>query len=671
MAASWDLFAAILLANAVLAGAIAAQCLRRRHAAGQTAFGLMMAALAVWAFGYAMEAAFQPYEAKVFWIKFENLGIATISVLWFIFCLQFTQQDRRLTRRTIPLLFIIPAITLFLLYSGRWASLHYAGLAVYSDTGGPLVVERGPWYWIQLGYHYLLMLGGSIALITAIIRFPAVYRGQAAVLLAGLGVMWAANLYYSLGALLGSRYSTPLDFTPIAFVIVGAIYGIGIFRFRLFDLMPVASDIVLGSIPEMVMVLDLQDRVVNINATGQVWIGKPEREIIGKNIDDSLGALSREFATLEDTFDAHQEITLNGNPTRTLDFVISPLNDHFGRLLGRVVVARDVTARKETEIALHDSDQRMRALLDTSPDTILITDASGNILNVNLQTARTFGYEIEEIRGRMIEALVPGIRLEAASHSGGPATDTPLHHQALRGHHKDGHQIPLDVAVSAFRTPLGHWAMAIMHDLTIRKQMEDDLRLANDALRLQLEKIEALKAQLNEQAIRDPLTGLFNRRYLSETLRRDFERSVREDKPISLVLLDIDHFKKVNDTYGHEAGDAALKGLSDMLASKIRRSDMACRYGGEEFVVILVGAQSEFAALRAESWRRELELQPAVFQGQPLRVTISVGVASFPAHGTSPEALLRAADEAMYYSKTSGRNRVTIYSLDWASRPLR
>ncbi|MBS1189364.1 MAG: hypothetical protein H6R10_1156 [Rhodocyclaceae bacterium] len=202
--------------------------------------------------------------------------------------------------------------------------------------------------------------------------------------------------------------------------------------------------------------------------------------------------------------------------------------------------------------------------------------------------------------------------------------------------------------------------LGTVHDITERKRAEDELRRANERLGAQLMEIERLRAILQEQAIHDPLTGLFNRRYMEETLAREFAGAERENYPVSLVMVDIDHFKRVNDTYGHQAGDMVLTDLSETLSGHIRGRDIACRYGGEEFLAVLPHTPIEVAAHRAELWRASFEALELEYEGQTFRATISLGVAAFPAHGTTSQAVLAAADKALYAAKAGGRNRIVV-----------
>jgi diguanylate cyclase (GGDEF)-like protein len=198
-------------------------------------------------------------------------------------------------------------------------------------------------------------------------------------------------------------------------------------------------------------------------------------------------------------------------------------------------------------------------------------------------------------------------------------------------------------------------------ELEQRRDAQAALERANEQLQAQIRQIEVLQVELRDQAVRDPLTGLFNRRYLKETLQREIARARREDLPIGIMIMDIDEFKNVNDVYGHNAGDRLLQAMADMLKTNIRAEDIVCRYGGEEFVIVMPGASLGVAYERAELLRQNVDQMWVPYEGELLHVTISLGVAAYPLHGTDGEDALIRADRALYQAKQAGRNRVVAY----------
>jgi diguanylate cyclase (GGDEF)-like protein/PAS domain S-box-containing protein len=170
-----------------------------------------------------------------------------------------------------------------------------------------------------------------------------------------------------------------------------------------------------------------------------------------------------------------------------------------------------------------------------------------------------------------------------------------------------------------------------------------------------------LREALRNQSIRDPLTGLYNRRYLEEMMERETRRAVRAEHGLGVLMLDLDHFKQFNDTYGHDAGDIVLRETAAFLSKSVRAEDIVCRFGGEEFVVILPIADLKATQARAERIHSRLRELSVMHQGQPLgTITASVGVAELPQHGTSSKELLEAADAALYRAKRAGRDRVIV-----------
>jgi diguanylate cyclase (GGDEF)-like protein/PAS domain S-box-containing protein len=170
-----------------------------------------------------------------------------------------------------------------------------------------------------------------------------------------------------------------------------------------------------------------------------------------------------------------------------------------------------------------------------------------------------------------------------------------------------------------------------------------------------------LREALRNQSIRDSVTGLFNRRYLEETLEREVHRCIRTGQSLGVIMLDLDHFKSFNDTFGHDAGDVVLHNVGVFLSKNTRADDIACRYGGEEFVLILPNANLQATESRAEQLREAAKQLNIAYLGKPLgAVTISVGVATFPQHGSSSAQLMAKADGALYQAKMSGRDRVVV-----------
>ncbi len=192
---------------------------------------------------------------------------------------------------------------------------------------------------------------------------------------------------------------------------------------------------------------------------------------------------------------------------------------------------------------------------------------------------------------------------------------------------------------------------------------ENFVRAMGDTLALSLANLR-MREHLQDKAIHDYLTHLYNRSFFDETLEREISRAIRNHAPLGLILLDIDHFKRINDSFGHPVGDNALRIIGSYLRSQVRREDVPCRYGGEEFGLILPGASLRCTQERAETLRHGLESIRLQLGADPLLFTVSLGVAAFPEHGKTRELIVLAADQALFRAKQGGRNRVAVAAVD-------
>ena len=199
---------------------------------------------------------------------------------------------------------------------------------------------------------------------------------------------------------------------------------------------------------------------------------------------------------------------------------------------------------------------------------------------------------------------------------------------------------------------------------------ETELLDANQALKRHLGEIEGLErnlrltdlahSRLSDQANRDPLTHLYNRRYLDSSLMQALQRCKRAGQPLAVIMVDIDNFKKINDSHGHQAGDQVLTSLGEQLAGMARADDVACRYGGEEFILVLPGMSLDTARSRAEELRTSFARNGVAYGELRLQATLSAGIAAYPQHGSTADELIRSVDMALYQAKDAGRNRVGV-----------
>jgi diguanylate cyclase (GGDEF)-like protein/PAS domain S-box-containing protein len=348
---------------------------------------------------------------------------------------------------------------------------------------------------------------------------------------------------------------------------------------------------------------------------------------------------------------------------------------YFARLTRSL--SREMITRRVFERALRTSEERYRQLAEHSKDVIWTLDLGTRrftYVSPSIEGARGFTPEevvsqplsaslLPESHAKIMAMLEEHLRRIDAGDQSALSAMTEVEQP-----HKNGGVVVSEVVASFLLDADGkpQSVLGVSRNITERRRVEAQLREANDKLRGQLEEIENLHVALQEQAIRDSLTGCFNRRYLDETLERELSRSRREGNPLSLVILDLDHFKQINDTYGHQAGDQALVVLAETLRADIRHEDVLCRYGGEEFIILMPHMPLATAAERAEAWRQKIADIRVPFGKFELTFTTSAGVAAYPDHGKTPDELSQSADLALYLAKNGGRNRVVVFSVDAA-----
>ncbi len=311
-----------------------------------------MLALAVWTLAYGLELASTSLTVMLFWIKIEYLGIATIPALWLIFTIQYARRESWLTWPNLLLFFIIPALTLVLVWTNELHHLYYRSTSVDTRGSFPLLaITTGPWYKVHLTYFYLCMLAGVILLGMVFRRAASLYRLQAGIILMGALVPWVINAMY----LSGIRPFAHLDLTPFAFIITGLIASWGMFRFHLLDIVPVARDKLLESMRDGMLVLDVQNRILDLNQAARQFIQVDVVSPIGRFAEAVFTPWPEIARHVSDTQKTNLEIILNPATPRHFDFQIIPLHDRTGNLTGRLLIGRDITARKEAEVALQQA----------------------------------------------------------------------------------------------------------------------------------------------------------------------------------------------------------------------------------------------------------------------------------------------------------------------------
>jgi len=333
-----------------------------------------------------------------------------------------------------------------------------------------------------------------------------------------------------------------------------------------------------------------------------------------------------------------------------------------GSVLQVICSFSDITVHKQTEEKLRQLSQAV----EQAPISIVITNTDGCIQYVNPCFSQVTGYSEKEVIGQNPRILKsnktsPDIHFQLWK----AITNGDVWHGELINKKKNNElyfeSAVISPIINAHKITTHY--LAVKEDITERKHAEEELLKYNQQLQVQLNEIKRLENKLRDQANRDPLTGLYNRRYLYEQLPQEIAQATEQHYPISFVMIDLDYFKLINDKFGHDTGDWVLQTFAKQLIQQVRATDIVCRYGGEEFLVVLPNTPMDAAYRAAERWRISLEkLKTSFEENRKFRITLSSGIALFPYHGTTLETVISAADKALFQAKESGRNCVVVSS---------
>jgi diguanylate cyclase (GGDEF)-like protein len=503
---------------------------RRNMVSGWLVMGYALG-LAEWTFAGTLEALVIDPQTKILFAKIEYIGFLAVVPFAYLFVKQYVTAGRISFSQAMPV-FILPVITLAVVWTNDSHHLFWSSFVPGNQSLNLLIYNHGPWFYVNSGYIYLLVLLSIVRLVRAYRSGQKLFRNQlAAILGAFIFPLISCTTY-----ILGIVPVEGMDTTALGFGVAGLIIAFALLRLQLVELLPIACEQIFESMRDGVMVLDGKNRLVDINPAAQKFM----------------------------LIDPHAAI---GSPvTKLLPKVLLGLFEPNGHNIASL----EILAR----------DQKTYINVYTTPLGAKGSESSGTLI--------TF------------------------------------------------------------------------QDITPRKQVELRLQQSNIQLQKELQQIEELQESLRAQAVRDPLTGLYNRRYLEETLEREISRAWRTQTSVAVMMIDFDGFKEVNDHFSHQAGDKALQTFGEILKKTSRREDIACRYGGDEFLMILPEIEASAAQQRGESWRKSVaDLQLTTPQGK-VKLTVSIGIAMFPQHGSTADELIHAADKAMYDAKRQGKNFVRL-----------
>jgi diguanylate cyclase (GGDEF)-like protein/PAS domain S-box-containing protein len=421
------------------------------------------------------------------------------------------------------------------------------------------------------------------------------------------------------------------------------------------------------SVSDSIVVIDEEGRVVLANPACDRLLGYAPAELAGQMVEVLVPERFRgheryraEYAKNPHPRPMGKGLALYaldaGGREVPVDIALAPI--FVGGRHWAAAVLRDMRGRANGPETL----RLQAAALRSAANGVVITDRTGTIIWVNPAACEITGYSANELIGQHTRLLKSGQhdrsfyeRLWSTINRGETWSGTIINRR------KDGTLYREEQMIAPVLDDGGDVShfIAIKQDVSARYQAEDSLALAHSELAARVVEIEMLNRRLSEQATRDPLTNLYNRRHFEEVIARDAAHAVRAGTPLAILAFDIDQFKQVNDTHGHAAGDFVLQTFARMLSGDVRASDLVCRTGGEEFVVALPGITLPAAVECAEQWRTQFgALAMEAGSGAAVRCTVSIGVAMLRAGQETVDAALGRADAALYEAKRAGRDRV-------------
>ena len=397
----------------------------------------------------------------------------------------------------------------------------------------------------------------------------------------------------------------------------------------------------MNNISDSIYFKDKEKRFIRVNRTKAEHSGVAPEEMIGKTDFDFF---PKEIAL--QSFEDDNHITESGRSiidkiekiihSDKTEYWVSttkvPWHDDEGRITGVIGISRDITQRKQAEEAVKKSQQEFASLFHSNPEALVYLDEKSDVLNINPRFTELFGYTLEEIKGRNINEgfIHPSDKIEEGKKLSKKGLEGYLNYETIRKK-KDGTLFPISIST----TPLvidgqAKGEIGIYIDITERKQLDE-----------KLEKLARI----------DSLTGCYNRRYGLELLDRQIKLSHRSKSPLLLAFLDIDGFKTINDTFGHDEGDKVLKEVINLFKSTLREIDIICRMGGDEFILIFPDNSLKDASQIKERLNKNLVKLNQTLK-KPYQIDLSIGLSEYdPDHPLTMDELIRIADQKMYEEK--------------------
>lgn len=605
-------------------------------------FAVGMTGITFWTLASGLDYAAVPIPLKVFFTKWEYVGYHIALIYFLMFVLSYAGYGSLVENKFVrTFLWIVPASNILLAWTNEWHQWLWSGFVRSRFGDNTVIFEHGPAFLWVAGTGYLLIISIVLTAWLASCRGSEYARRQGRLLFYGSLLPLLGNLIYQFQPL----EFDGVDWSSILLSISSLLFLWVLYGMHLLDIVPIAREKLIDGLQDGMVVLDMQGRIVDINQPAIRMIGSQPGNLVGKRLDELISPA--EWLSEHPTErERRTELEMGGTEKRYFDVLLSPLFEKHTEVIGQLITFHDVTIRKQNELRL----LQLTRAVEQSPTSVIITDLEGNITYVNPWFATLTDYTPEEVIGENPRIL--------------KSSQTPAHvYRDLWATINSGKVWKGELLNKKKNGDL-YWEY-----VTIAPVLDHAGRMLNFiAVKADITEQKKAEKALQELAATDPLTGLFNRRHFFDIVNAILAEAMRYGYPVVLLLFDIDHFKEVNDTYGHMAGDLALQHLVNAIRLSTRAADIAARFGGDEFVILLPQTDGTQAVHMAERLQNYLAENPVPNTEGRLFIMLSIGIASVPVNQEtiSIDTLLEHADKALYNAKNAGRNRVCVYdqSLD-------
>ncbi|GIV64460.1 MAG: hypothetical protein KatS3mg045_1799 [Bellilinea sp.] len=614
---------------------------RKQDVASRALAGLAYSE-ALWVISYILQILSNRLEIVLLWNNVQFLAASLLPVFYFGFALDYNYRQIPFKRFNWKILFVFAGLMVAFIWSdGLHGLFRINPQVIQKDLFYALVFQNGAWFGIYTIYAYTLIILATLFFVVKYIGAPHLFRQQVGTLLIGTIIPWLVSIITAAGVIPFELH----DVVPLSFGVSNLIIAWALFRHHLLDIVPVARDTLFENLADAVIVVDASKRVVDANPAASACLSAPPETLIAREIT-SLLPLAENWAdfgvgrTTQIT-----EISLPGKgTTQHYQVKVNRLIQDNGELSGYILTLHNITEQKQVELDLRRSMALLQATVESSASGLVVFNQDLNVILFNQRLVHLFDlpnnwqnqidhHPLDMLAQKMTDASPFLAALESIIQHATEETSITL----------DLHSgVTVDCLMTTCRLEgkqIG-WLFSF-RDITERKLAEQ---------------------KLHELAITDSLTGVFNRRHFYYVAQTELERSHRYDRNMAIILLDIDHFKWINDTFGHLVGDQMLQTLAQRCRNNLRVFDTIGRFGGEEFIILLPETCIKEAVVIAERLRHAVESISIPTSKGKASITISLGVACFePGKPVSLDQLVDAADKALYQAKENGRNRVAVY----------